>query len=723
MPADPQIYGSGSIDLNSPELPESGSWPKKLPKVRAIETEVQCANIIRRVLNDNRERNTKNARIQAKANADRPFDASEMTRDGLAWKSNFSTQPLPALIARVFPRLVAVANDAKYLTNSALPDTIDGASRKTDAFRREFTSVVRARPEWQDFLEEAAQENSLFGYTSAAWLDEYCWFPVHYRGDRFLVPQGTKQKSQMAQTVVFVEHYQPHELFEKIEDVEAAKNAGWVIDTTVQAINEAQPPDARSINTESERIYEDLAREANLSNSLNSAAKEVVLYSVLVTEVTGKITHWRVRASDYKKVFLREDRFDSMSDVAHFFAFERGNGTMHGSKGVGRIVYAMAGILDRSRNEVVDRLQLAGKVIVQGAESDLRRFKMSVFGNAILMGSAYNIAQQTINPHTEEFFELDSYLRSLLDELAGNVSPKHLQGERVTAKQVELYAQREEEGKDNVLSRWALQLAGLLSIMQRKMFHASCDEEDAKEARKRLLQIMSEEELDMLAGRPSAEVVKDLTDLDRQKIVLVAAEGTGNPYYDQRELQKRKVTALLGAETAEALILPVNDPTVTAEQTRMQTLENLILSLGQNVPVSPRDSHIEHLKVLEPALQALVDSMPTNSGVAENITSVLTHAKEHVQMGLASGEDQGFYTSMANKIAIVENSVKQVVAFEQTVKDLVAQGVPPDQAIQAAQSAAQGAQQSGFNSALPPAVGGPPVEVAPGAPAAPAPAQ
>ena len=711
MPYPATISGQGSIDINSPDLPESGSFPRT-PPTRAITSEQQCANIIRRVINDNRERNTKNARIQSKANADRPFDAAEMTSSGLAWKSNFSTQPLPSLIARVFPRLVAVANEAKYLTNASLPDTVPGSARKTDLFRKTVTDAIRARPEWQDFLEEVAQETALFGYTSAGWLDEYRWFPVHFRGDRFLIPTGTKQKASLAQVVVFVEVYQPHELFDKIKDVSAARDAGWVIDATVQAINSAQPATAQSQSEDFARVYEDLAREANLSNSLASGAKEVRLFSVLVTEVTGKITHWRVRDTDYKKVFIREDRFDSMSDCAHFFCFERGSGTMHGSKGVGRIVYAMAGVLDRSRNEVVDRLQLAGKVIVQGSEQDLRRFKMSVFGNAILMGSNYNVAQRSIDPHTEEFFELDSYMGSLLDQLAGNVSPKHLQGERVTAKQVELYAQREEEGKDNVLSRWTLQLAGLVSIMQRKMCSKRCDEDDAKLVREKLLQVMSEEELDTISGQPAAGIVKDLTDLDRQKIVMIAAEAAGNPLYDQRELQKRKVSALLDSDAAEALILPVNDPTVTAEQTRMQTLENLVLAMGQVVPASPRDSHIEHLKVLDPVIQGLVDTLPNNSGVSENLSAVLAHAKEHVQLGLASGEDQGFFSAMASKIMTIEGSVKQVLAFEQTVQDLVAQGLSPEQAIQQAQSAAMGAQQSGFNSALPPAVGGPPAPAA-----------
>jgi hypothetical protein len=691
-PASTHAQGTGSIDINPPNIPSTGKLPGGEPPQRAVANPEQCANIIRRLENDNRDRNLKNARIQSKYDSERPFGAQEnLKAEGLGWKSNFSSQPMSVLVDKVAPRFQNSVAAAKYLTSSKLPDTIPGSSRKTEAFRREITALCRNRAGWNDLIGEISQENTLFGYTSVGWLDEYTWFPSHYRGDKFLIPMGTKQHANLAQVVAFVEHYQPHELFAKIRDVSAAEDAGWQIKETTEAINNAMPTSIKIDGGEFSRLFVDLARESNLANSINSGAKEIIVYNLLVYEVTGKVSHWKVRYPDMKVLFKRYDRFDSMSDAACFFSFQQGTGTMHSSKGIGRIVYAMAGILDRARNEVVDRLQLAGKVLVQGDEKQLRRFKMSVWGNAVLIGQPFVVqTQQVFKPYVDEFLALDGFMRSLLDELSGNVSPKQLKGERVTNDQVNLFAQREEESKDNILARFLLQFSNMMSTIQKRACSPEVDDDDAKAMRERLLSIMTEEELQELASQPSATVVRDLTDLERQNMSIFATEQAGNPLLDQRELLRRKISAIFSDDLAESLLLPVNDPTQTAEQSRLQTMENMILATSQEVPVSPRDNHLIHLQVLDPIMQSMVDSLPSDPGVADVLSRILGHAREHVQMGAATGEDQSAFAAIQNKIAIIEQRVKQVLAFEENVQAAVAQGVPPEQAVAMAEQAAAG---------------------------------
>ena len=696
--------GTSEIDLNSPELSAGGRLRSDgTPPRRAIDNEIQCANIIRRLEQDNRDRNLRAARIQSKYDAERPFGNNDLTSEGLGWKSNFSTQPMSVLVDKVAPRFQRSVSAAKYLTSSKLPDTIPGASRKTDAFRREITTLCRSKAGWHDLVGQISQENTLFGYTSVGWLDEWTWFPTHFRGDKFLIPQGTKQHADQAQVTCFVEHYQPHELFENIEDPEAAAEAGWEVSSTAEAINDASPTSIKIDGGEFSRFFVDLARESNLANSLNSGAKEIIVYNLLVTEVTGKVSHWKVRYPDFKVLFRRDDRFDKMCDACAFFSFQQANGTMHSSKGIGRIVYNMAGILDRARNEVVDRLQLAGKALVQGDDKQLRRFKMGVWGNAVLIGSAYQVqVQQVFKPYVSEFLELDGFLRSLLDELSGNVSPKQLKGERVTNDQVNLFANREEESKDNVLDRFLLHFSAMMSTIQRRACDDRCDDPDATAMRERLLEIMSKEELKMLAEQPSATVVRDLTDMERTNISIFASENVGNPLYDQRELQRRKASAIFSDEFAEAVLLPVNDPTVTAEQSRAQTMENMMLASGQDVPVSPRDNHMVHLQVLDPVMQEMLNGLAADTTLAQPLSQILNHAKEHVQLGMASGEDGESFGAAANKIAVIEQRVKQVLAFEQNVQKAVQQGIPPEQAVGIAEQASQQSLAAEASGAPPP---------------------
>lgn len=644
---------TGQAELNSPEITTTDYEQN----TRAISSAEQAGQIVRRLIEDNRDRNIRNSRIMAKYNSERPYNKSVLKQEGLDWQSNFSTRPLAMLIDRVAPRFVQAVDNVRYLTAAELPADVPGATAKTNAFRKEITDTIRNRPGFREFVGELAQEDVLFGYDAVAWLDEYSWFPRYFRQDDFFVPGGTKQCATDADIVVFREVFLPHEIWEIVKNRDAAKKAGWRIPAIIEEINNALPEQQRSATSDEARKWEDMIREVNIATS-HLSRKVVEIFTVLVAETTGKVTHWRVsggRNPDnpyQKELFYREDRFESMSEACAFFSFQQGNGTLQGSKGIGREVYAMASIIDRSRNAVVDRLQLSGKLVVQGDQRALRNFKMNVLGNAIVISRDFDISRQTIDGNVDAFFTLDQYLSSLLDQIAGNVSPRHLQGERVTKAQVDFFAAREEEAKDTVLGRFLSQFAVMVTTMQRRMCSKRARDKDAKEMRERLLRIMSEDELKQLADQPAVKIVRDYTDAERQAIVIWAEQNKGNPLYDQKELERRKTTALLDAEFAEATLIPDNDPTVQAEQTRQQTLELLVLQQGSPVPVSLRDNHQIHLQVIQASIEGTLETLATDPSAIPIFENILGHAQEHIAIGVEQfGREQfGEFTTYFGEI-------------------------------------------------------------------------
>ena len=330
----------------------------------------QAVALVRGLEVENRERSLKNARIQGKYDAERPFNAQKMKADGLGWKTNFTTKPLATLIDKVVPRFTTAIRNMRYLTASKLPDRFEGASEKTETFRREITETCRNHEGWDEIGSEIAQENTLFGYTPVAWLDTVTWFPKFYRQDHFLVPQGTKHTAKSAQIICLRELYLLHELFDVIRDPGAATDAGWDVANVIESLNTATPEDRRSLNYSPERIYADLARESSVLGSFHGA-KAVEAWHVFIAEVDGHVTHVAFDAKSDKKLFWKAKQFASMSDAAAFFSFQHGNGKLHGSKGIGRELYNMASVLDRSRNEVIDRLQLSGKIILQCDEREI----------------------------------------------------------------------------------------------------------------------------------------------------------------------------------------------------------------------------------------------------------------------------------------------------------------------------------------------------------------
>src|SRR5262245_51461181 len=143
VPAPPPNDQNPSTDgaVSSPQLSAAGK-----PKYRSIRDAEQAKSIVTTMEVANKDRNLKNARIMAKYNSERPFTQTTLEAEGLGWKSNFTTKPLPMLIDKVAPRFVQAVDGVKYLTNSALPESTPGAAVKTEAFRREITSTIRGRP-------------------------------------------------------------------------------------------------------------------------------------------------------------------------------------------------------------------------------------------------------------------------------------------------------------------------------------------------------------------------------------------------------------------------------------------------------------------------------------------------------------------------------------------------------------------------------------------------
>lgn len=672
------------VGINAPNF--RGSNPKA--RTRSVRDAEQASKVFQSLVSQNTDRNLKNARIMAKYNSERPWKASALETEGLSWKANFSTKVLSTLIDRVSPRFLQAVDALKYFTSSKLPDSTPGADHKTEAFRAEITKLIRNWPGWRGFMAQVAQENGLFGFTFAAWLNEFTWKPTHFRQDMGFVPTGTKQSSDTAQVLGLREFKLPHELFALVEDTEAADAAGWNVANALESINNALPETVKSKASDMARRYEDLTREACAGNS-HQGAKVVVLDHLFAQEVDGKVSHFIVDGRSGKELFTRMDQFDSMPDGAVFFSFQEANGTLHGSKGIGREVYALAGVLERARNEVVDRLQLSGKMVLQADEKLLRKFKAHVVGPALLIGSPYTISQQTIDGTVEPFFQLDQYMTGLLDQIAGNVSPRHLEGERVTKAQVDLFAAREEESKDIVIGRFLSQFSVLVSQIQRKACDPQCVDEDAKAMRQRLLTKMSEDELMQLAEQPSAEVVRDLSELQRQQIIVVATENRGNPLYNQKELERRKLTAQIGADFAEAVLMPDNDPTVEAEQARLQQLEVPLLQAGQEVPVSPRDNHVIHCMLLQPIIESGLQVAQTNPEALEGVKNMLAHMQAHIQEATKIKDPTQNVTAFAAFVQDVSNRLAMLAAHDAAVMNTAASGAPPELAANAGAMAAQ----------------------------------
>jgi hypothetical protein len=630
------LYPSGDYPgtvIQSPRLDSKGK-----PTQRSIKDVGMARDVVKLVIQAGRNRSIVASRILAKYNAERPYDAYKLEAEGLGWKQNFTTKPLPSMIDKVAPRFTRAIDSLKYLTNSSLSNKWANSVEKTEKFRQEITKVIRKRKGWHTLCEDIAFTNALFGSEVVGVLDEFTWFPTAFKFDEMFLPDGTKSESRLCQVAVLKEVLLPHELYRQIENMEDAKYLGFNIENTIKNINEASPVQIRdrlNVGGTLEFWYQNALRELTIGASYMAGSSVIVVYNLLAREVNGKVSHYRLAGPGFDEIYSKDDRFESMEDCLCFFSYQKGNGTMQGSKGIGRDLYEMAGMIDRTRNEVVDRAIMSGKIPVQGDIKRIHTFKMSVIGMTVVFPSGWTFLEQKIDGNVEPFLKLDAYFSALADGLIGNVSPPQLAAEGGEAMRSpaawNLLASREEEGKDSRIARFLEQFTSMVQLMQRRICNPDTIEDDAKEVQKELLKHMTREEINEIANTPVAETVRDLTPMERQMIVAVSAEKRGNPLYNQRQLEVESLTARVSTDFVDRVLLPSNDPTEEAEQHRLQQLESNLIVAGQAVPVSPRDNHLIHLETLMPMAEQMGSELMKGGMHTGAFEALLAHVNEHFQ--------------------------------------------------------------------------------------------
>lgn len=650
--------------VQSPDISREGE-----PQQRSIKDADMGRDVVKLIIAAGRNRSIVGSRILAKINAERPYDAYRLEAEGLGWKQNFTTKPLPNWVEKIAPRFTNAIDGLKYLTNSSLSNKWQNSVEKTEKFREVITNTIRGRKGWKTLCDDIAFNNAIFGHSTCAHLDEFTWFPLQFKFDECFLPDGTKSEASFCQVAILKEVAMPHELFAKIKDRDAAKMAGYELQKTIDNINMASPVQIRdrlNVGGTLEFWYQNAIRELTIGASYMAGSSVVVIYHLLAREVTGKVSHYQFAGPAMDLIFEKDDRFPSMEDCLIFFTYQKGNGTVHGSKGVGRDLYEMAGMIDRTRNEIVDRALLSGKIPVQGDIKRIHTFKMSVVGMTCIFPSGWTILEQRLDGNPEPFLKLDAYFKALADELIGNVSPpQQIGGEAMRSPAAwNLLAAREEEGKDNRITRFMQQFICLIQSMQRRICSKDTIEDDAKEAQKILLEMMSREELDELANRPVAGTIRDLTPFERQMIVQFVNEKKGNPLYNQRALEVEDGSARINADFVNRVLLPDNDPSEEAEQHRLQQFESDLLTKGQAVPVSPRDNHVIHLQTLMPLAEQVGGAIMQGQGEAVMLEAVVAHMAEHYQRAQEQGTPKELLAPVEDFLKKAEPALAQLKQIE-----------------------------------------------------------
>ena len=646
--------GEESITENAPDLNyRDGEWSNSR---RAIADEDQAFAVAERLFKDADELIRQTARIREKTDGvSPPFDPAKLKQEGKGHKSNMPTGFMDSIMGKVAPRLYSYVNNARYLDAAELPPQdpdsgvpIQNHQSKTEKLRKIFTRTVREWSKWYLFQVGLAEEDTRYGHCYVSWLDDTEWRPTLYRLDQGQVPTGTEILEEQIPLFAAKDTYLVHELFDKIRDREMAEEEGWEIDAVVEAINKAVPKPRATAGEEGQYIeYEDLIRECVPGWAYAKGARNVEVYHLFATEYDGRVSQYMVDKKTKKLLYKSEDRYAQMSDIVVPVTFQYGNGTIHGSYGVGHMVFDISNVVEKSRNGAMDSLRARTRMNLRVASAqDMNKAKL-ITHDAVnfIIGAEPVMNTGSLPDITESFISLDQYMRTITEEKIGAfLPPPQVPGLERTATEANLSAPREEETKRAILEYWLKHFGLITATMRRRLFSANSTDRLAQAAyHEALAEGITEREIEIWRNIPARASILDFSAQEDQQVAAYLQTKIGNPNYDQKKVERQITTSTIGSNYADDLIIPGEDDTVVAEAVRMQTLELLALENGEMVPVSPRDMDEIHMQVLmgqqddagqfgNGAIAALIAQ-----GNREGAEAALDHWSQHVEQSKAKG--------------------------------------------------------------------------------------
>lgn len=604
----------GEIPKVSPDSLES--------KNRAINSIDQAYSVCETMVSDSRNLIKNSARITSRINGERPYNPKKLKDAKKDWKTNISTGFLATECARVVPRFYMPIKTARYLTAAQLPASWPNGAEKSQHFREVITKAIKSWPKFNFYTRGLAREVSVFGFGFNVFFDEYEWRPTLMRMDRGFVPRGTEIMEEPAFFMAKYD-YKPSEILGLLKGSIDAERDEWKKEAVVSAINHSGPPPVNATYPQL-RSYEELIRQATWGYSYSKGSNLIQTYHLFAKETDGMVSHYILLANESASSNNRQpaandqlrllyeslDKYESMEDAMNTIVFDYGDGTIHGSWGVGQILYDLAVQVEKVRCDAIDNLRNTNKMKLTVPDAkNIADVQLSVNDTMMIVaGATFNGNQAALPSDVEGYELLDAKLSRIAQEKIGAfVPPIPLQPSDIKAAQVNAALMKEREIQEALLENWLIQFAVLVRAMTKRLCMVDSPDPVAIATRETLLQKLTEEEIAMLSQGPVVQSVMQFTEYDTQKKAMFAQGVMNNPLFRQAVAARFMANGAGDESFVDEIVVPEGDQSAQLEASSKQKMENAAMALGQPMPVLPQDNDWVHMQTMKPSLQLMIE--------------------------------------------------------------------------------------------------------------------
>jgi hypothetical protein len=459
----------------------------KAPECR-MKDAAHTQDFVYRMRQNDTKRSKKRALVSGLVQGNPPYRASKLLAAGRADACNVnwgtSRQYMESGSGAFYDLASEAPGIVQIRTSLGNPQEQDDWSH---IMSKEADAALTSDPVWDYEIQQSQWEMTLHGRGPLFFEDPFKVIPRAVHDGDLCVPERTKADTEYWEVCSIDVDYYPPEIWAFIKNEEKAKLAGWNPEFTKKVIANAmdiKEPNATAFNFE---FYQQELKNNSLSYYDDS--KVCKLAHVFWKEFSGRITHAIIEREESatqkaEYLFIYEERYANFREALHPMYIDRGNGGFHHSvTGLGTKQFGPMEYENRLLCNLMDKA-FAPKILFKPTMSEAGvKFQLTPLGDYGLMPKGWEVEQNPIQGFLSDglaMFKASSQLMQSNLSSYRQQAPTKMEGNPVTAKQVQLEASQSAALSKTTYNRYYKQLDFLYSEIVRRLCNLNSTDDLAK---------------------------------------------------------------------------------------------------------------------------------------------------------------------------------------------------------------------------------------------------
>jgi len=633
------MYGN-LVQLPLETIDEDG----KAPETRLADA-ASAREIFQKLISADQLRNATRSKLRGLVDGNPPYNPAELRRNNQAFRTNVNFRESEAFLSLAMSAFYDVFAEVPTYANirTAYGNDMDKREEWSKIITEEFDRLQKLDKDFDYTMQLSQREMVLVGDGPLIFEDATDWRCKAIMANDLLVPDGTKSNVGDWKVALVRTRMGVDDLFEKIQDEEAATATGWNVDYVRQRIRSAMPEPYRS---GTQYDWEFFQRQLRSNDITFSARSEVVsMCHVFYKEFDGKISHAIIDERDSQGFMYRKlRRFSRWEQVIHPMYYDRGDGEHHGVKGLGIKMLQAMELKNRLRCAMVDAAFARTQILFRPLNANaLSKTSVVQQGPYAILPPDYEVIQQNIAGVLDAPMAVNADLENVLQ---GNLSQYRQslskpQGNPKTAFEVNVMVSQQSAIGKTQLSRYYNQLDSFFEERYNRASNPNLNpitksDKDAIEFQRRCKErgvpVQAMMDIDFVEA---TRTVGQGSQFAKQQLLgsLLSLSGA-LPEGGKINLLKDYIAAQVGQQMVDRYLPSQVQSSRVQDQAALAVLEHASLNQSNMPIVTDTQDHVVHIETHMAAANQAASSLQSGGNPQEIMLfmqGIGQHVQDHLQ--------------------------------------------------------------------------------------------